>query len=382
MVSSNNSRVAQQLMIAAICVLSVASLCAADPATTSPSARQARPNIVVILVDDMGFSDLGCYGSEIPTPNLDALARNGLRFTQFYNTGRCCPTRASLLTGLYSHQAGMGHMTNNLGAPGYIGHLNDQCVTLGHVMSGAGYHSSVVGKWHVGHRDSSMWPLARGFDRFYGIPEGGGFYFQVRNDRSIVLNDQVVADQDHQLPDGWYSTDAWIEHGLQFVDEARTANKPFFLYIAHNAPHFPLQARAEDIEKFRGHYRAGWDQLSEQRHQRQLESELIRPEWQKTSRPEAIQAWDALSDEDKDRFDHMMAAYAACVHAMDRSIGNLVDGLKSRNAWDNTVLLFMSDNGGCAESGPNGRSKGDPATADSDWFCGESWAWMQDTPFR
>ncbi|MCA9064811.1 MAG: arylsulfatase, partial [Planctomycetaceae bacterium] len=310
------------------------------------------------------------------------LAAGGLRFTQFYNTGRCCPTRASLLTGLYSHQAGMGHMTDNLGRPGYVGHLNNQCVTLGGVLSDAGYHAAVVGKWHVGHKDRSMWPLARGFDRFYGIPEGGGFYFQVKTDRSVVLNDTVIAGGDTKLPEGWYSTDAWIENGLKFVDEATDVGKPFFLYIAHNAPHFPLQARSEDIALFRGKYRAGWDQLSSDRHQRQLRSGLVRDSWQKTDRPDAIAAWDSLNAEEQDRFDHMMAAYAACVYSMDRSIGNLVSGLKSRQLFDNTIILFMSDNGGCAESGPNGRSTGDPTTPDSNWFCGESWAWMQDTPFR
>ncbi|RME22698.1 MAG: arylsulfatase, partial [Candidatus Zixiibacteriota bacterium] len=239
----------------------------------------ARPNIVVILVDDMGFSDIGCYGSEIPTPNIDQLAANGLKFTQFYNTGRCCPTRATVLTGLYAHQAGVGHMTGDYGVPGYRGFLNEHCVTLGDVASSAGYLTAVAGKWHVGHRDRSMWPLGRGFDRFYGVPEGGGFYFQVKAGRRVVLNDQVVADVDHPLPDGWYSTDAWTDAGLQFIDEALAAKKPFLLYLAHNAPHFPLQATAEDIARFRGKYRRGWDELSEERYRRQVKLGLIDPNW-------------------------------------------------------------------------------------------------------
>lgn len=344
--------------------------------------RTARPNVVVILVDDMGFSDIGCYGSEIPTPNLDALAAGGLKFTQFYNTGRCCPTRAALLTGLYSHQADVGHMTGDYGVAGYRGALNNRCITLGDVARSAGYLSTMTGKWHVGHREPSMLPCARGFDRFYGIPEGGGFYFQVKQGRTIRLNDEVVASMEKPLPAGWYSTDAWTEFGLKFIDEALAAEKPFFLYLAHNAPHFPLQARAEDIARFRGKYRKGWDKLSEERHARQIEMGLIDPSWGKAERPDDVQAWDSLPEEEQDRFDHMMAAYAACVYAMDRSVGRLVTGLKERGQFENTLILFMSDNGGCAESGPKGKSVGDPTTAASNWFCGKSWAWMEDTPFR
>lgn len=345
-------------------------------------SADARPNIVVILVDDMGFSDIGCYGSEIPTPNLDQLASNGIRLTQFYNTGRCCPTRATLLTGLYAHQAGVGHMNDNYGVPGYQGYLNDRCVTIGDVARSAGYMTMVAGKWHVGARQPAMWPLARGFDRFYGVPEGGGFYFQVKPGRSIVLNDQVVASVDKPLPEGWYSTDAWTAYGLKFIDEARQANKPFLLYLAHNAPHFPLQADAEDIARFRGKYRDGWEKLSDQRLARQVEMGLIDAAWGKAGRPERVAAWDALDDTQRDRFDHLMAAYAACVARMDRAIGDLVAGLKARGQLENTLILFMSDNGGCAESGPEGKSIGDPTTATSNWFCGESWAWLQDTPFR
>ncbi|MCA9145332.1 MAG: arylsulfatase [Planctomycetales bacterium] len=341
-----------------------------------------RPNVVVILVDDMGFSDIGCYGGEIPTPNLDALAASGLRFRQFYNTGRCCPTRAALLTGLYSHQAGVGHMTGDYKVPGYQGYLNDRCITLGNVASSAGYLSVVTGKWHVGHKDSSMLPLARGFDRFYGVPEGGGFYFDVKQGRTIWLNKEVLHSPERQVPEGWYSTDAWTEYGLKFVDEAIAADKPFFWYLAHNAPHFPLQADAVDIAMFRGKYKAGWDKLSAERHSRQIKMGLIDSTWEPAARPDRVSDWNALSDEDKDRFDHLMAVYAACVYRMDRSIGTLVAGLKQRGVFDNTLVLFMSDNGGCAESGPNGKSVGDPTTGDSNWFCGESWAWMQDTPFR
>ena len=310
------------------------------------------------------------------------LAKDGIRFTQFYNTGRCCPTRACLLTGLYSHQAGVGHMNGDYKQPGYRGFLTDNAVTLGDMAREAGYMSIATGKWHVGAKDESMMPTSHGFDRFYGVPEGGGFYFQVKEGRTIRLNDKVVASVKKPLPDKWYSTDAWTDYSLKFIDEAKEANKPFLLYLAHNAPHFPLQATAEDIAQFKGNYRAGWDKLSQERWQRQTASGLIDKSWGKTPRPEAITAWDKLSEQDKDRFDYMMATYAACVSRMDRSVGTLVDGLKQRGEFDNTLILFMSDNGGCAESGPKGKTVGDPTTPDSNWFCGESWAWMQDTPFR
>lgn len=269
-----------------------------------------RPNVVVVLVDDMGFSDIGCYGSEIPTPNLDALASGGLRFRQFYNTGRCCPTRAALLTGLYSHQAGIGHMTGDYKVPGYRGVLNDQCVTLGQAASSAAYLSAVTGKWHVGHREPANLPIARGFDRFYGVPEGGGFYFQVKQGRTIQLNEEVIHSPEKQLPDGWYSSDAWTDNGLKFVDEAIAADKPFFWYLAHNAPHFPLQADTKDIAMFRGKYKAGWDQLSAERHARQIASGLIDSNWSRATRPSKISEWDSLSEQDKDRFDHLMAVIA------------------------------------------------------------------------
>lgn len=348
----------------------------------SGHAADSKPNVIVILVDDMGFSDIGCYGSEIPTPNLDALAAGGLRFTQFYNTGRCCPTRAALITGLYPHQAGVGHMNDDLGEPGYRGFLNDSCVTLGDVARAGGYFSAATGKWHVGCKEPSMLPRARGFDRFYGVPEGGGFYFQVKKGRTVMLNDDVVASVDKPLPDGWYSTDAWTEYGLKFIDEAIAADKPFFLYLAHNAPHFPLQARADDIARFRGKYRDGWDQLSKQRHARQVAMGLINPNWTKASRAEQVAAWNDLTPDERDRFDSIMATYAACVYAMDRSIGRLVAGLKQRGQFANTLIFFMSDNGGNAESGVKGKSIGDPTTAMSSWFCGRSWAWMENTPFR
>ncbi len=355
---------------------SVVSGWAQEPSSPAP----AKPNIVVVLVDDMGFSDIGCYGSEIPTPHLDALAKNGLRFTQFYNTGRCCPTRAALLTGVYSHQAGVGHMTENRGVPGYEGRLNAQCTTIAETLRPAGYFTAMTGKWHVGLKDGAA-PWDRGFDRSLNAAAGG--FYQPDSPRALLfLNGQKIDSKDARLPNNWYSTDLWTSFGLKFIDEARAAKQPFFLYLAHNAPHFPLQAPAAEIATFRGKYKAGWDQLRQQRHARQIEMGIVEKSWPITPRPDAIQAWENLTEARKDHFDHLMAVYAATVSRMDRAVGDLVAGLKQRGVLDNTLILFMSDNGGNAESGPDGRNEGNPTEAGSTWFSGESWAFLQNTPFR
>src|SRR5688500_13562693 len=202
-------------------------------ASSGAAPAADRPNIVVILADDMGFSDLGCYGGEIATPNLDRLAANGVRFTQFYNTGRCCPTRAALLTGLYSHQAGVGHMTderkgkNGELLPGYSGRLNDRCVTIAEALKPTGYFTAMVGKWHVGHNHGVM-PSGRGFDRSLHAA-AGGFYFQDSKGGPLYLDGRSVARTDDPLPKQWYTSDLWTDFGLKFIDQAREANKPFFL---------------------------------------------------------------------------------------------------------------------------------------------------------
>ena len=339
-----------------------------------------KPNIVVILVDDMGFSDIGCYGSEIPTPNLDALAAGGLRFTQFYNTGRCCPTRASLLTGLYPHQAGVGHMTDDKGVPGYAGRLNDSCVTIAEVLKPAGYFTAMSGKWHVG-QNLGVTPWGRGFDRSLN-PAAGGFYYGGSSRYDLSLNGEKIAADDQRLPKNWYSTDLWTTFGLKFIDEALAEKKPFYLHLCHNAPHFPLQAPADAIEKFRGKYKAGWGVTRDRRYAKEIELGIIDKDWAKSPRPKDVMPWKDVPAEEKERFDQLMAVYAACVFRMDQAVGDLVAGLKERGVFDNTLILFMSDNGGNAESGPKGRTEGDPTKADSNWFCGESWAFPQNTPFR
>jgi arylsulfatase len=345
------------------------------------AAAPPKPNIVVILVDDMGFSDIGWYGSEIPTPNLDKLAANGLRFTQFYSTGRCCPTRASVLTGLYPHQAGVGHMTEDGGVPGYRGQLTDRCVTIAEVLGGAGYFTAMTGKWHVGQNHGIV-PWERGFQRSLNAP-AGGFYVPARKQPRLFFNGQALADDAPELPKNWYSTDLWTDFGIKFIDEALAAKKPFFLYLAHNAPHFPLQAPADEIARFRGKYKIGWDKLREQRHARQKELGIVDKSWPLSPRPDLVSAWDKLTEPEKDRFDHIMAIYAACVAHIDTAVGRLVAALKQRGALDNTLILFLSDNGGNAESGPRGRLEGDsPGAAGSTVFCGESWATLENTPFR
>lgn len=349
--------------------------------TGSCAESRSVPNIVVILVDDMGFSDVGCYGSEIPTPNLDALAAGGLRFTQFYNTGRCCPSRASLLTGLYSHQAGVGHMVEDLGLPGYRGFLNDRCVTIADVLRGAGYFTAMSGKWHVGQSHGAA-PWQRGFDRSLNAP-AGGFYYAASPRAELFLNGRKLANDAPELPKDWYTTDMWTDFGIRFIDEALTAKKPFFLYLAHNAPHFPLQAPAEDIARFRGKYMLGWDKLRQQRHAKQIELGIMDKAWPLSPRPKEVKAWDALTPEEKDRFDHIMAIYAAVMSHMDQSVGRLVAALRERGVLDNTLILFMSDNGGNAEAGPEGTLKGDPpGSAASSVYCGQSWATLENTPLR
>ncbi|MCX6878095.1 MAG: arylsulfatase [Verrucomicrobia bacterium] len=346
------------------------------------AAAPAKPNIIVILVDDMGFSDIGCYGSEIPTPNLDQLAAGGVRFSQFYNGARCCPTRASLLTGLYPHQAGIGHMVEDRGQDGYRGELNRQCVTLPEVLRSAGYATYMTGKWHVTKHTTattpeqqSNWPLQRGFEHYFGIISGKADYFHP---------DTLTRDNERLPPpgDGFYTTDAFVDNAIRFVNGG-PLDQPFFLYLAFNAPHFPLMAPPDDIAKFRGKYMLGWDQLRKQRHAKQITLGIVDQAWPLAPRPPELKAWDSLSAAEQDRFDHIMAIYAACVNHMDAAVGRLVAALRQRGVFDHTLIVFLSDNGGNAESGPDGRLNGTPpGAAKSDVFCGQSWAMLENTPFR
>ena len=349
-------------------------------------AAAPRPNILVILVDDMGWSDIGCYGSEIPTPNLDALAKNGLRFTQFYNTGRCSPTRASLLTGHYPHQAGMGHLDGTLkpGHPGFQARIADTSVTMAEVLGDAGYFTAMTGKWHLGQQHGTP-PWQRGFKRSLNLQAGGVHFYNQgggKGGAKLYLNGEEKALND-PLFGPWYGADLWAEWGLKFIDEALAEKKPFFLYLAHCAPHFPLMAPEADIAKYRGKYLAGWDNLREERHRRQVAMGLVDAKWPLTPRAPDSPAWDAVPKAEQERFDHMMAIYAAMIDRVDRSVGIVVNGLKQRGMLENTLILFLSDNGGNAESGPNGRYEGkQPGGPDSNVFLGQNWATLNNTPFR
>ncbi|HXW05761.1 MAG TPA: arylsulfatase [Vicinamibacterales bacterium] len=353
-----------------------------------------RPNIVLILVDDMGWSDIGSYGGEIDTPNLDALAAQGVRFTQFYSTPRCSPTRASLLTGIYPHQAGMGHLDNVVrqGSSGTTGRLNEQSITIAELLREAGYFTAMAGKWHLGQQNGSP-PWQRGFDRVLNIRAGGIFFpnqsfpggdeLTKRGREPLYLDGRPVSHDSPLLGPDWYTTYLWSEFGLKFVDEARTAGKPFFLYVPHNAPHFPLMAPSELIAKYRGTYKPGWDRLREARYRRQIQMGLIDAKWPLSPREPDSPAWESLPADAQDRFDHLMAVYAAMVDAIDISVGRLVDGLRAREALDNTLILFLSDNGGNAETGPDGRFNGDPPGGpNSNLYLGMNWAALNNTPFR
>ncbi|MEM6777554.1 MAG: arylsulfatase [Planctomycetota bacterium] len=352
---------------------------------TRPLSGDDRPNIIIVMVDDMGFSDIGCYGSEIPTPNLDALANGGVRFSQFYNTGRCCPTRASLLTGLTSHQAGIGWMTADQNQPGYRGRLSDSCVTIAEVLGDSGYFTAMTGKWHVGF-NAGVTPASRGFDRSLNLPAGGLHYSNQTGSKGgtrMYLNGTEVDRNDPQFDPPWYGTDLWTRQGLHFVDEAVAADKPFFWYLAHVAPHFPCMAPETTVAKYRGNYMDGWDALRQERYQRQLDMGLIKSDWKLTPRPEEIPAWSTLQDEAKTRYDDMMAIYAAMVDHIDQSVGFLVSALEDRELLKNTLILFLSDNGGNAEAGVAGKYDGDhPGDAHSNVFIGKCWAHLSNTPFR
>lgn len=344
-----------------------------------------RPNIIIILVDDMGFSDIAPYGGEIPTPNLDELAKGGVRFSQFYNTGRCCPTRATLLTGLYSHQAGIGWMTADQKVPGYRGHLNNNCVTTAEVLADAGYFTCMTGKWHVGF-NHGVTPANRGFHRSLNLPAGGLHYSNQTGPKGgtlLFLNGEQVARDDPMFDPPWYGSDLWTEHGIKFIDEAIEQEKPFFFYLAHVAPHFPCMAPEETIAKYRGKFMAGWDRLREDRYKRQVKLGLIDKNWDLESRPQEVPVWDSLTDSEKVRYDDMMAIYAAMMEEVDKNIGKLVSALEERGELDNTLILFMSDNGGNAETGVNGKYEGEhPGDPHSNVFIGRCWAHLNNTPFR
>jgi arylsulfatase len=347
-----------------------------------------RPNIVVVLVDDLGFSDIGPYGSEVPTPNLDRLAARGVRFTQAYNAARCSPTRASLLTGLYPHQAGMGWLDSRVEptSKGIHGRLLPRAVTIAEVLRDAGYFTAMTGKWHLGQQHGCT-PWNRGFLRSLNS-KYGEVYFPREFDRpgteNLYLNGQEIPKNSPMFGKDWYSTDLFTEWGLKFVDEARAEHKPFFLYIAQGAVHFPLRAPAETIAKYRGRYLKGWDPLRAQRYAKQIGLGVIDPKWPLSPSPPEVPTWTSQNADSRQRFDAIMAVYAAMIERIDVAVGSLVDGLERRGILDNTLILFLSDNGGNAEGGPPGTTRGDGPIGGPQSYVllGMDWATLANTPFR
>ena len=305
-----------------------------------------KPNVILILADDMGFSDIGCYGSEIETPNIDRLAAAGVRFSQFYNTARCSPSRASLLTGLHPHQTGIGILTKDDRPHGYPGSLNDRCVTVAEILSSAGYATSLVGKWHLAsniREANDAWPTRRGFDHFYGTLAGSCSYFQPA---TLTRGEQNI-EAEASGQSNYYYTDAMTQEACTFVREKSKLHQPFFMYVAYTAPHWPLQASEEDIAKYRGRYDEGWDVLRERRMQRLHESGILADAVQDCERDQDEPAWETA--EHKVWEARRMEVYAAQVHRMDQGIGNILATLEETHQLDNTLVLFMSDNGACAE---------------------------------
>ncbi|MDQ3253193.1 MAG: arylsulfatase [Acidobacteriota bacterium] len=297
----------------------------------------------------MGWSDIGCYGGEISTPNLDGLAKNGLRFTQFYNNARCCPTRASLLTGLYSHQAGIGHMMEDRGHDGYRGDLNRNSVTIAEALKPAGYATYAVGKWHVTPGQSAEklarthnWPLQRGFDRYYGTIHGAGSFY----DPSSLVRDNkliTVANDTEYQPRQYYYTDAISDTATRFIAEHKKG-QPFFMYVAYTAAHWPMHALEKDIAKYKGKYGQGYAPIRQARYEKARQLGLIDSRWPLS--PQAV-GWDKV--ENKEWEARGMEVYAAMIDNMDQGIGRIVAELKKQGQFDNTLIFFLQDNGGCAE---------------------------------
>lgn len=350
---------------------------------------QQKPNVVLILVDDMGWSDLGCYGGEINTPNIDRLARNGLRFRQFYNTGRCCPSRASLLTGLYPHQTGIGHMAEapenptaqDWGTPGYRGYLNDRCVTMAEVLKASGYHTYLSGKWHLGLQGEEKMPLQRGFEKYYGILSGASSYFRPAGNRGLSAGNQLLPPPTEP---NFYTTDAFTDQAIGFLNEQQDA-KPFFLYLAYTAPHWPLHAKKTAIEKVGSRYGVGWDEIRRQRLARQQAMGLVDPAWGLSDRDRRVRPWERLSAGERDSVAYRMAVYAAQVETLDENVGKLLDYLTARKQLDNTLIFFLSDNGACAENyhelGTQPASRINDPDFSGPVSYGIGWANASNTPF-
>lgn len=347
-------------------------------------ANDSRPNIILIMVDDLGYSDIGAYGSEIKTPNLDQLAAEGIRFREFYNNSICAPTRASLITGQYPHKAGVGYFNVNLGLPAYQGYLNKESLTFGEVLRNAGYSTLLSGKWHVGN-DSLAWPNQRGFDRFYGFINGASNYFDIGKYGQAPPVELVENNKRINLPPDKYLTDEIADHAMTFLDEQSKTAKPFFLYLAFNAPHWPLQAHEADIAKYKGRYNIGWDSLRKERITRQIKLGIADPNQSVASRDAEVAPWENVPYDEKQLWQTKMEIYAAMVDRVDQNIGKLREKLKALQKDQNTLIVFISDNG--AQGGYSGasprkpqRNSGPAGTAGSYVYQDQPWAYVSNTP--
>ncbi len=371
---SQNIKPKNLLSMICLLLLFTASLCAQN---------QERPNIVLIMADDMGFSDIGSFGGEIKTPHLDHLAANGLRFSQFYSAARCCPSRASLLTGLYPHMAGMGWMTGvDMREPGYSGDLNNTSVTIAEVLKTSDYATFAVGKWHVSENvkyDGSKhnWPLQRGFDKYYGIIPGAANYFEPVGLTSG--NEEVFASN------GFYLTDAMSDTAASYIRKhvAEKIKSPFFLYLAYNAPHWPLHAKKKDIQKYMDVYSKGWDRLREKRYERQQQLGIIKSSVKLTDRDSLVPAWENIPEPERQLWIKRMAIYAAQIDCIDQGIGRIVGTLKKNHIFNNTLIIFISDNGGSAERiSREDKNIGALGKKESFESYRINWANLSNTPFK
>lgn len=326
-------------------------------AMASVACADERPHVVLVMLDDLGYSDLGCYGASIiQTPTIDELAANGVRFSQFYSTSKCHSSRICLLTGKYPFQAG--------------NHSLNRAVTVAEVMKAAGYFTAMSGKWHLKGE-----PTDRGFDRYFGHLSGATNFFV--GDDTFRLNGEPWSEFD----DEFYTTDAITDYAIEFMDEALSADRPFLMYLAYNAPHYPLQAPEEDVQKYRGKFHLGWDELRRRRHARLMDSGLLPQGTKLAPRPDYVPAWDQLTDDWQDWEDYRMATFAAMVDRVDRNLHRIVEHLKAKNAWENTLFLLCSDNGACPFERTRGRDKA-PWDPESYWTYDVGWAHAGNTPFR
>jgi arylsulfatase A-like enzyme len=346
--------------------------------TATSSLRAEQPNIVLIMVDDMGWSDIGCYGSEIETPNIDRLASEGMLFTQFYNNAKCTTTRASLLTGLYPRNGGRGQ--HQL--------ITKQMLTLGEAMRYAGYRTGMSGKWHNGSSEGTR-PFDRGFDESYGVWDGCCNFFNPKipdpkfkggRVRPFGHNDRFLEFDD--FPEDFYTTDAFTDHAVETIRTHAASGKPFFHYLPYTAPHYPLHAKPEDIVKYKGWYAQGWEVLRQKRLSRQKELGLIDTKWEVIDRDNRAPEWEKAKAIDPDWQQLRMEVYAAMIDSVDQNIGRLLETLDELGVADNTLVLFFSDNGGCAET-PGGNDPSQvPGPKEYYSHVGPGWATASNTPFR